>query len=143
MKWPIRFLAVLATASFVGAGVDYVCKDSDSPLPPFLVSQTEFALSGVPAGDRELVVHFTNPAKTPRSIIGIREACEKNCCYFSKHYGPIAVGAGETAEYRVLLRVYRKGEFEAEINIYLEENGIRTVTLHVTGTAVEAPRAPK
>lgn len=142
MKWPIRFLAVLTSASLVGASLSYSTKDSDQAVPSFIVNQADVVLSDVPSGDRELVVKFTNPANFPRSIIGISEGCAKNCCYFSKHNSTIIVGAGETVEYRLLLRIYRTGQIDAEIKIYLEDNGIRTVTLHVTGTAIKAPNVP-
>ena len=45
--------------------------------------------------------------------------------------------AGATFEYHCELSLKRPGKFEGEMDIHLEDNGIRTVTLSVRGTAVE------
>ncbi|MCU0706636.1 MAG: hypothetical protein MUF18_21990 [Fimbriiglobus sp.] len=59
-----------------------------------------------------------------------------NCCFRAKHREIITVGPGETFEYHVSLTVHRPGSFEAGIDLFLEENGIRTVELTVRGTCV-------
>ena len=48
------------------------------------------------------------------------------------------VPAGESIEYPCELTVNDAGEFEAEIVLYLEDNGIREVTLTVRGVGVAA-----
>jgi hypothetical protein len=50
------------------------------------------------------------------------------------------IPAGVTFNYECKLSVENPGPFEAQLNIHLEENGIRTVTITVRGVAV-APGA--
>lgn len=50
----------------------------------------------------------------------------------------MAVPAGESVEYPCELSIKHPGPFEAEITLFLEDNGIREVTLSVKGVAVAA-----
>ena len=118
--------------------------DRPSPLDPeFLVEPAEFELADLPLGRYELVVRITNPALIPRRIVGLKEYCAADTCCASKHPDQITIPPGATFEYHFELLVKRLGPIDTGMDIYFEENGIRTVTLRVTGTAVEAPRAPR
>ncbi len=46
------------------------------------------------------------------------------------------VGSGETIHYGCVIHVYAAGEFNSNMDIYLEENGFRKVKLTVRGTVV-------
>ena len=51
--------------------------------------------------------------------------------------------AGDTFEYRCELTLMRPGPFESVMDIHLEDNGIRTVRIRVSGTVMgEVPNAP-
>ena len=51
--------------------------------------------------------------------------------------------AGATFEYHCELSLKKPGKFEGEMDIHLEDNGIRTVRVRVTGTVKgEIPDAP-
>lgn len=49
------------------------------------------------------------------------------------------IGAGETFEYRCELDLKKPGPFECEMHIHLEDNGIRTVRVRVSGTVKGNP----
>ena len=55
------------------------------------------------------------------------------------------IPAGETFQYECELVVNEPGSFEAQIDIYMDENGLRKVTLTIRGVGVarEASDAPK
>lgn len=59
----------------------------------------------------------------------------------------MSIPAGETFEYRCELQVKHPGPFEGELAIHLEDNGIRTVLVSVSGTVkgeiADAPPPPK
>ena len=73
----------------------------------------------------------------------MQDQCKGNCCFKSLQNALVIVAAGRSIEWNCEILVGEPGPIDAEIKIYLEENGIRTVTLRVSGNAVEAPRAPK
>ncbi len=50
----------------------------------------------------------------------------------------MTVGPGETFEYHVVLTVHKRGRFESEIALFLEDNGIREVAIEVRGTCLGA-----
>ena len=51
--------------------------------------------------------------------------------------------AGATFEYHCELSLKKPGKFDCEMDIHLEDNGIRTVHVRVTGTVKgEIPDAP-
>lgn len=52
------------------------------------------------------------------------------------------VPAGGTAEYPCELTVKQPGPFAADITLFLEDNGIRAVTVSVKGVAVAAEGKP-
>ena len=55
----------------------------------------------------------------------------------------MSIPAGSTFEYHCELSLKKPGQFEGEMDIHLEDNGIRTVTVRVTGTVKgEIPDAP-
>ncbi len=61
-----------------------------------------------------------------------------NCCFRAKHHSQVTILAGQTAEYPCELTVHKPGPFESEMVLFLEDNGIREVTLTVRGVGVAA-----
>ena len=78
-----------------------------------------------------------------RGDLGIAGQCTGNFCFTSVQSAPVLIPPNGSLVINCILEVKSPGPIDAEIKIYLEENGIRTVTLRVTGTAVEGPHAPK
>ena len=63
-------------------------------------------------------------------------------CFSSKHHEQVAVGPGETFAYHCKLSVVAAGRFEAAIGLFLEDNGIREVSLTVRGVGVAPAQEP-
>ena len=134
---------VVAMICLIGATYEFFFIPPTAPPPPFHITRTEFAADNVPPGTTPFRTTLTNPSKEPRRILGMAVQCVGNCCFKTVQDAPVLVSPGGSFDLDLELDVSRPGPIDAEIKIYLEENGIRTVTLRVTGTAVEAPRAPK
>ncbi len=143
MRYAGTFFFIAAILCLAAAGYDYFFTQPAIPLPPFEIAQTEFAVGNAPTGTQLLRTKITNPSKEPRRVLGIVGQCIGNCCFMPLEGGPIIILPGSSFDLACELDVNRPGPIDAAIKIYLEENGIRTVTLRVTGTAVEAPHAPK
>jgi hypothetical protein len=60
-------------------------------------------------------------------------------CFGPKQQGPLIVSAGGTIAIDCELDLHKTGPFEVEVDIHVEENGIRTIPLMVRGVAVAAP----
>ncbi len=143
----MRTLSLLASVAALVclclASYDYFFVPLGAPPPSFQVSQTDFAVGEVSEEILTLQTTITNPDKEPRRILGMQGRCIANCCTKPLQDEAIVVPPGGSAEVKFQVVAGVPGPIAAEFLIYLEENGIRTVTLRVTGTAVEAPRAPK
>lgn len=134
---------VSAVVGLLAAGYDYFFVPPDAPPPPFEISQTDFPLGELEPQILVLQTTIRNASKEPRRILGTQGLCIANCCTKPLQDAAIVVPPGGSAEVRCKVLISLPGPIAAEFKIYLEDNGIRTVTLRVTGTAVEAPRAPK
>lgn len=143
MRYAVAIFSIAALFSLILAGFDCLSTPPEAPPPPFKISRTEFAVGNVSLGTQLLHTSVANPSNEPRRILGINGQCSDNSCFGAVQEAPIIIPPGGTLNLDCELLVTRPGPIDAEIKIYLEENGIRTVTLRVTGTAVEAPRVPK
>ena len=143
MRYLVSFTLLAAGICLLMAGYDYFFVPPATPPPPFEIGQTEFSVGEVPLGTHKLRTTIGNPSTEPRRILGIAGECAGNSCFTSTLETPVQLPPVGSLELECELEVKAAGPIAAEFKIYLEENGIRTVTLRVTGTAVEAPRAPK
>lgn len=146
MRLTIRILfpILVATASygFYQAYETYVTANNNFS-GFFDVGQVNFILGEVPTGSRIITVEITNRADVPRRILGAEGQCRATGCFQPLQDTPVILQPGESVKFLCELTIVRHGMIDITLDVYLEENGIRTVTLHVTGTAVEAPRAPQ
>lgn len=142
MRYFTPFVLVVALACSLMAGYEKYSSQPSAALRDFEIGQTDFALVDVPLGSHEFHTTITNPSAEPRRVLGISGQCTGNFCITSAQNPPMLIPPGGSLAINCVLEVKFPGPIDAEIRIYLEENGIRTVTLRVTGTAVEAPRAP-
>lgn len=143
----LRTLSIVCAvgALSLGAWAAYVAyQDSGAaaPDPPFIVEPIELDLGAVPLGERTIEFAITNPARKSRRIIGLAEGCSPGLCFSSNHHTQIVVQPGDTFRYGCKLTTKRPGRFEAEIDVHLEDNGVRTVALTVRGEAVATGGAP-
>jgi hypothetical protein len=74
MKLLMWFFAVVAVGCLVAGGVSFWL-DQQPPVkhPNFTVMPEEIDWLDCPAGEHDLVLKITNPAKVPRRIIGLAE----------------------------------------------------------------------
>jgi len=143
MRHIVTPFLLAALVCLIMAGYDYLFVAPATPAPPFEIGQTEFSVGEIELGTHKLRTTINNPSKEPRRILGIASECAGNSCFTSTLETPVQVPPAGTFDLECELEVKAGGPIYAEVKIYLEENGIRTVTLRVTGTAVEAPHAPK
>ena len=91
----------------------------------------------MPVGVRTITVSVTNPADRPRRVIGITEGCRPGgCCWKAVRAGQVSVAPGQTVPYELELTVGQPGPFETNVELYLEDKGIKAVSLTFRGTAV-------
>jgi len=135
----VSILCAVAAVGLLGWGAYSAFHARPGPDPVCFVTPTEYELGTVPVGDRVVTFAITNPAGKPRQIVGLAEGCWASVCFSSKHPDQITIPAGETFHYECELSIKEAGPFSAQVEIYLEEDGLRTVPLTVRGTAV-APR---
>ena len=138
----LKYLLSAVPIGLVAYGVVSAINDDGSSIRrrsqiPFVVNETNRDLGEVESGESEVVFPFTNPDSQPRRILGCNEACGRNCCMKSKHRGQVTVQPGETYNYIFHLRV-GPGEFGMTMTMYVEENGIRTVELPISGIGIPA-----
>ena len=137
-------ISLIAACSCLGFAVyEYVFESPAMPPPECEISHTDFDAGIVLIGTYKFQTTISNPSREPRRIIGFVDECKPTCCFSHLQDAPILIPPAGSIVIDCELLVKTSGSIDAEIKIYLEENGIRTVTLRVTGTAVEAPRAPK
>ncbi len=143
----MRYSSLIFLLAALGCSVVAVYEKLRSAKPDghrdFEIGQTDFALANVQFGSHESQTTITNPSAEPRRVLGIAGQCTGNFCISSAQSPPMLIQPGSSLALNCVLEVKSPSPIDAEIKIYLEENGIRTVTLRVTGNAVEAPRAPK
>jgi hypothetical protein len=143
-SWAAGVSAAAAVACGAFAAVEY-CREqrSPEPEPAWTVTPEAYDLGEVPFGERVVVFEITNPADRPREIVGLTEqGCIDGICLISGHQGRVTVPAGGTFRYECTVRVRSPGPFERQILVYLDEGGIRTVTLAARGTGRAADATP-
>lgn len=102
----------------------------------FRIDVADRDLGEVASGDTvEVEFRISNCTASPQYVLGMTEFCGLNCCYRLKDIGRVTVPAGSAISYVVLLTVHDPGPFRAEMDLYLDNNGVYPVRLAVRGTA--------
>lgn len=132
--------AVVLLGMFV---IRYVTTDRPPPPPDvateqLVIDRPDRDLGEVEAGLHDIEFSVTNTGSDPRRIVGnVGEGCVPNCCFAPiDAAGTATIGPGETFVCRYRLDVKGTGRFDAPISLHLDDNGLRTVKLHVRGTGV-------
>jgi hypothetical protein len=145
MRWVIIFAGLLVAAA-IGGGVTRLYSDrTPKPVPPFELSPTEFHDLTLTPGTHEFIVRIKNPADMTRRIVGYKTGCWESYCTYTDYTGTISVPGNGEFEFRCGLEVGRAGPINAGIEIYLEDNGIRSVLISFKGMAVgphDVPNPP-
>jgi hypothetical protein len=140
VSWFLVLAAIGCTLAGVWAAV------APSTAPPPLALETSRDLGPVSFGDHAVTFPIANPAGVPRRVVGLVQQCGGVWCVKSRHHEQVVIGPGETFPYTCTLQVRGAGPFEAPLTLYLDDDGLREVTLTVRGIGVEpepAPAAPE
>lgn len=85
-------------------------------------------------------IHISNPTAAPRRIIGVSPSCGKNCCYSPEIMSHIEVPPQGEIEYTCSVYIPRPGPFVCHMKLFLDDCGLRKVTLIVKGTGIETEK---
>ncbi len=136
----IRFASLLAIILLAASAYLY-CIQNDGVEQTLLLT-AEKDIGEVSTYTKTLVnFTITNPSKRTRRIISGTGTCNVQGCLTPLVEGQILVEAGATHEYTCELTLRKIGTFEIPITVYLEDNGLRTITLTAQGVAI-APEVP-
>ncbi len=131
--WAARACGAAAVACAALAAYEYF-RPEPGPEPAWVVTPEVAELGTVPVGEHVVAFEMTNPADRPRRIVGLNEGCQGGVCLLSRHHEQITVPAGGTFRYECDVKVRQPGPFDLQIAVFLEDGGIRTVTLAARGT---------
>lgn len=137
----LRAGAVVASVACVAllglAGWSYFTEHRPPPPPGLEVDAV------VELGD--VVIHKPFPVVTrarntshwPARILNVGSGCGPRCCYRPLQEGPIEVPPGGKAEYRWEATIVGAGPFEAQVPMFLDDGGLRNVTILLRGNGVK------
>jgi hypothetical protein len=99
---------------------------------------TEYDSGEIPIGYRNVEFPIKNTGTKPRRLVGASApSCGLTCCWVPMELpNPVVIGPGEAFVFRCRLEVKQVGPFEVPMTLYLEDAGLRTITLRVRGTGV-------
>lgn len=69
-------------------------------------------------------------------LLGSYSGCADNCCYSPANSARITILPGSEAMYECDLKVYSAGPFAAKAELFVDEGGLRTYLVPLTGTAI-------
>jgi hypothetical protein len=97
----------------------------------------------LPSGDAEVKVRIHNRSTTRTArIIHVGTGCKINCCYKPKEIDPVEIAPGQSLDYPYII-MFGPGPFEATVPVFVDDGGLRTLSLEIRGTGIEvAPHAP-
>lgn len=136
-----KFSLLLAVASASAAGLLWATgrRAIDVPLD---VRCDHLELGKILVGRHDVAFQIHNPNQQPRHVVGVSECCFANCCVGPKAQQQVEVEPGATQTYVCYIRVKSAGPFEAPITLYLDDDGLREVTLTVRGVGVAPAQEP-
>ena len=82
-----------------------------------------------------------NTSATPLRILGGTDACFGSACFGPRSPEPVVVPPRGTHRYEGELRIRKPGAFECSMDLFLESEGVRKVTVTVRGTGTPGPGA--
>ena len=81
-------------------------------------------------------VKIRNRDAEPHRIVGIEEVCGEAGCVRARHTEPMIVPPRGEVTYSFDIRTYKEGPFEMPVVVFLDDGGMRKVTIVVTGESV-------
>lgn len=114
-------------------------RSPDGPLGPCLqVENPVVDLGPIAVGIHPVAtVLVASPYRSGR-VLSLTSGCAEKCCFRPRDENPVLVPAGERVAYPWELNVMGTGAFEAHIALFLDDGGLRQVTLTVRGVGIDA-----
>lgn len=114
-------------------------------LPPSLVvDDPDREVGGLEVG-QPLAVSFRigNSATTPRRVVGVHATCGPSGCFLPVSPEQLDIPPADEVDYRCELKITKAGPFDCRMELFLDDGGLRQVTLRVRGVGVAVnPDAP-
>lgn len=138
LRWMGFALVVAGIGAVAIAAFARLTHKSLSPEHWYEITNPIQDLGPVRAGEiAEVVFEIHNNSEADQQIVGMTEFCGRNCCFQAKGPSRMWVPGKSIRSYSVLVKVYDPGPFRADMEIYLQQDGIVAVQLAVVGFATE------
>ncbi|MFQ3650574.1 MAG: hypothetical protein SNJ75_09590 [Gemmataceae bacterium] len=141
-------LLVSGIALLAGAGYFYALERGQPPVDAADSGTLELDTSSIdygslPSGEAEVKVRIHNRSTTRTArIVHVGTGCKINCCYKPKAIDPVEIAPGQSLDYPYII-MFGPGPFEATVPVFVDDGGLRTLSLEIRGTGIEvAPHAP-
>ena len=134
MKYRFLSTAFLLTGlGLVGAAAFWFWLPA-RPAPRAFIPDAERELSDcVPNVPTELSFRVVNSTSHTVSIIGLGPMCGTNACFSTNQAVPFDIPAGASGIVMGEVKTNRTGPFDANMNIYVDDDGLRTLTVRASG----------
>jgi hypothetical protein len=111
------------------------------PVRTLSIANDVFDLGEMPIGTtKEAVFLVRNGGDKPRKLFNLAPTCTLDCCFGPKLEIHVTIPANEEVDYVVEVKANRLGPFEVQTEIFLEDNGLRSVPITIRGQGVAAPK---
>jgi hypothetical protein len=111
-------------------------RESSAPADALVFESTVIDVGNVPLGSTPVEFKIQNTGTSPRRIIGRLEVCSSRVCIGSGQPLDATIAANSSYNLICELHVQAVGPFESSLDVYLDDFGLRTVTLTVRGVGI-------
>jgi hypothetical protein len=112
--------------------------------PVLTIEDPDRAIDAPVAGQKQDVeFRIVNPSDQTRRVVGAVLTCGTTACFAPKQPIPFEIPPKGSAAIVFSLDLREPGPFELEVPLYLEDAGLRQLTVKVTGNALPAAPAKK
>ncbi len=136
LRFSTWFFGVAAVVFLALAGYFALQAEYLNPKDRFEIPVTEIDLGEIQPGKHTVTFEVTNRSRQPRRILGVNRDCRVRVCFEGKSHLPVDVQPDETFPCEFELSTHGSGPFEIEMELYVEENGLKVVPLKVRGVLV-------
>jgi hypothetical protein len=137
MRTAIWVCVILAIVGSAPAGyLIWEARESSPPADALVFESTAIDVGNVPLGSIPVEFKIQNAGTSPRRIIGRLEVCSSRVCIGSGQPLDATIAANSSYNLICELHVQSLGPFESSLDVYLDDFGLRTVTLTVRGVGI-------
>lgn len=133
-------LILIGVALLAVAGIDFFRAEDG---PGVTVEATEQEVAATVGGTTDIAIRLSNPTRHRVTVVGLASRDERNCHVTAKNEPPLDLPPGGNAVVEFTLQDARRGPFEAQLCVYLDDCGLRESAVTVRGEARPAGTDPK